>query len=163
MVDYAASKHAALAFHEGLAAELTTRHAANKVRTVIVNQGYTRTPLFEGYKNELPFLFPTLEPETVAEAIVRQVLTGKSGQVIAPSLASVLPALAAMPHWLQHSVRKSSAKMMTKCQGRQVVSDLGTSYDGGEEGEEKEKREEREEKEEKEVEESTVLVAAESK
>lgn len=154
MVDYSASKHAALAFHEGLAAELTTRHAADKVRTVIVNQGFTRTPLFEGYKNELPFLFPTLEPETVAEAIVRQVLTGKSGQVIAPSLASVLPALAAMPHWLQHGVRKSSAKMMTKCQGPQVVSDLGTSYDGGEEGEEKE---------EKEVEESTVLVAAESK
>lgn len=146
MVDYAASKHAALAFHEGLAAELATHLAANKVRTVVVNQGYTRTPLFEGYSNGAPFLLPTLEPETVAEAIVRQVLTGKSGQVIAPRLASVLPAFAFMPHWLQHRGRKNGVKTMKKWQGRQVVSDLDTFY-----GEK-----------EKEVEESTVLVNEES-
>lgn len=128
MVDYAASKHAALAFHEGLAAELATRYGANKVRTVIVNQGYTRTPLFEGYNNGSSFLLPTLEPETVAEAIVKQVLTGKSGQIIAPTLASGLSAFASLPHWYQHRARKDGSSIMKKWQGRQVVSDLDKFY-----------------------------------
>lgn len=51
MVDYAASKAATLAFHEGLTSELTTRYNAPKVRTVVVNQGYTKTALFEGLES----------------------------------------------------------------------------------------------------------------
>ncbi|KAK2610450.1 hypothetical protein N8I77_003878 [Diaporthe amygdali] len=128
MVDYAASKHAALAFHEGLAAELATRYRARKVRTVVVNQGYTRTPLFDGYSNGAPFLMPTLEPETVAEAIVRQVLSGKSGQIIAPAFANGLTALASMPHWYQYGLRLDGHKIMKKWHGRQVVSDLDKFY-----------------------------------
>ena len=128
MVDYSATKHAALAFHEGLTAELATRYGAHRVRTVVVNQGYTRTPLFEGYNNGSPFLFPTLEPETVAEAIVRQVLTGRSGQVIKPALARGLSAFAALPHWYQHGVRTEGSKIMERWRGRQVVSDLDKFY-----------------------------------
>jgi len=111
MVDYAASKHAALAFHEGLAAELATRYRARKVRTVVVNQGYTRTALFEGYRNDVPFLMPNLEPETVAEAIVRQVLSGKSGQIIRPAFANSLTVLASMPHWYQYGLRADGHKI----------------------------------------------------
>ncbi|KAG8169740.1 hypothetical protein KVR01_000485 [Diaporthe batatas] len=128
MVDYAASKHAALAFHEGLAAELATRYGAKKVRTVVVNQGYTRTPLFEGYNNGAPFLMPELEPETVAEAIVRQVLSGKSGQIVRPTFANSLIVLAAMPHWYQYGLRADGQKIMKKWSGRQVVSDLDKFY-----------------------------------
>lgn len=128
MVDYAASKHAALAFHEGLAAELATRYRAPKVRTVVVNQGYTRTPLFEGYSNGAPFLMPVLEPETVAEAIVSQVLSGKSGQIIRPAFANSLTVLAAMPHWYQYGLRADGHKIMKKWSGRQVVSDLDKFY-----------------------------------
>lgn len=149
MVDYAASKHAALAFHEGLAAELTTRYRARKVRTVVVNQGYTRTPLFDGYSNGAPFLMPALEPETVAEAIVRQVLSGKSGQIIRPAFANSLTVLASMPHWYQYGLRADGHKIMKKWSGRQVVSDLDKFYD------DKDKNGE--------VEGSTVLVPQESR
>ncbi|ROW18181.1 hypothetical protein VPNG_00139 [Cytospora leucostoma] len=128
MVDYSASKHASLALHEGLTTELKTCYRADKVRTVIVNQGYTRTPLFEGYSNDFSFLFPTLEPETVAEAIVKQVLTGKSGQVIAPAFATVLAAFAMMPNWFQYKVREDGSKLMRKWRGRQVVTDLNEFY-----------------------------------
>lgn len=147
MVDYAASKHAALAFHEGLAAELSTRYQAPRVRTVVVNQGYTRTPLFQGYKNSTTFLMPTLEPETVAEKIVRQVLTGKSGQVICPAMATGLTGFAAMPHWYQSGVRKDGASIMPNWHGRQVVEDLDKFYDA----------------KDKDVEGSTVLVSEEGK
>lgn len=129
MVDYASSKAAALSFHEGLTAELATRYNAPKVRTVVVNHGYTKTPLFNGYNNTKGFIMPTLEPETVAEAIVRQVLTGRSGQIILPTLASALPALAALPHWYQYSMRKEGAKIMPTWHGRQVVQDLDKFYE----------------------------------
>ena len=128
MVDYAASKAAAYAFHEGLTAELKTRYNAPKVRTVVINQGYTKTALFTGYHNDSPFLVPTLEPETVAEAIVRQVLTGKSGQVIVPKFGSTLSALAAMPHWYLVRLRSKGANVMPNFRGRQVVTDLDKFY-----------------------------------
>ncbi|KAK3943621.1 hypothetical protein QBC46DRAFT_253782 [Diplogelasinospora grovesii] len=133
MVDYAASKAAALSFHEGLTAELKTRYNAPRVRTVVVNQGYTKTALFTGYRNDSTFLMPTLEPETVAEGIVRQVLSGQSGQIIMPKFGNVLAMLAALPHWYQTGLRAKNEKIMTGFQGRQVVRDLERYYDEKEE------------------------------
>lgn len=132
MTDYAASKAAALSFHQGLTAELATRYNAPKVRTVSVHQGYTKTALFRGYNNTKDFLMPTLEPETVAEAIVRQVLSGRSGQVICPPLAKGLPLLAFLPHWIQENMRKEGAEIMPRWHGRQVVENLDTFYESKE-------------------------------
>ncbi|KAI1756567.1 NAD(P)-binding protein [Xylaria castorea] len=128
MVDYSMSKTAAHAFHEGLAAELKTRYNAPKVRTVIVNQGYTKTPLFEGYHNGSPFLVPTLEPESVADAICRQIFTGRSGQVITPTFGRFLQLFQALPHWYAYGVRTKGQNIMTNWKGRQVVEDLDSYY-----------------------------------
>jgi all-trans-retinol dehydrogenase (NAD+) len=121
MVDYAASKAAALSFHEGLTTELKTRYNAPAVRTVVVNPSYTRTALFEGFYNSSTFLMPTLEPETVAEEIVKQILTGSSGQVILPGFGSLLTLVKGFPHWLQLDTRNNGQKMMTNWHGRQVI------------------------------------------
>ncbi|TVY19812.1 Dehydrogenase RED2 [Lachnellula arida] len=121
MVDYAASKAASLSFHEGLTAELTTNYNAPKVRTVVVNQGYTKTPLFEGFNNDSKFFMPTLEVDTVAEGIVKQVLSGHSGQVILPGSASLLTFFRGFPHWYQKRVRGKGAHFMRKWNGRQVI------------------------------------------
>jgi short-subunit dehydrogenase len=128
MVDYAASKRAAQAFHEGLTAELPTRYGAPRVRTVVVNQGYTKTALFTGYRNDSPFMLPALEPETVAEAVVRHVLTGRSGQIILPRFGATLTALAAFPNWYQVGQRAKYQTIMTNFRGRQVVPDLDKFY-----------------------------------
>ncbi|KAK3906803.1 hypothetical protein C8A05DRAFT_29350 [Staphylotrichum tortipilum] len=129
MVDYAASKAAAHAFHEGLTAELKTRYAAPRVRTVLVNQGYTTTPLFTGYQNDSPFLMPALEPATVAEAIVRQVLKGESNQLLLPGFANTLTVLAGMPHWYQNRLRSKNQTIMSKFAGRKVVKDVDQFYE----------------------------------
>ncbi|KAJ5038689.1 uncharacterized protein L3040_006369 [Drepanopeziza brunnea f. sp. 'multigermtubi'] len=121
MTDYAASKAAAHSFHEGLTAELQTRYHAPKVRTVIVNPGYTKTPLFQGYSNDSKFLAPSLEVETVAEAIVQKVLAGHSGQAILPGFGTALTFLRAMPHWFQLRERSKKASIMKKWHGRQVI------------------------------------------
>jgi len=130
MVDYGASKAAAMAFHEGLASELKTRYNAPRVRTVIVNQAYTKTPLFEGYNTDSAFVMPPLEPETVAEAIVRQILTGRSGQVIAPDAGHAVQGLRGMPWWWQYKLRESCEKLMTNWSGRQVIKDVEGHYEG---------------------------------
>jgi len=121
MVDYAASKAAALSFHEGLTAELATRYDAPKVRTVVINPGYTKTPLFEGFHNDLKFLMPDLEIDTVAEGIVKQVLSGHGGQVILPGFASSLTFFKGLPHWYQNWTRSKGETMMKKWNGRQVI------------------------------------------
>ncbi|KAH0565785.1 hypothetical protein GP486_000830 [Trichoglossum hirsutum] len=121
MVDYAASKAAALSFHEGLTAELKTRYNAPKVRTVLVTPGYTKTPLFEGFTNHLPFAFPNLEPETVAEEIVRQVLEGRSGHITLPVTVGILPGIRGWASWLQVVVRNGGKDAMKEWHGRQVI------------------------------------------
>jgi short-subunit dehydrogenase len=85
MVDYAASKSAAIAFHEGLASELATTYKAPKVRTVLMCQGYTRTALFEGFDSAALF------PETVADEIVKAVFSGKSQHLTLPEFVSYPP------------------------------------------------------------------------
>ena len=129
MVDYAASKAAAHAFHEGLTAELKTRYNAPKVRTVLVNQGYTTTPLFKGFYNNSPFLMPSLHPETVAEAIVKQILKGESNQLILPAFANTLSMVAALPHWYQVRLREKNHRLMAHFAGRKVVQDLDKFYE----------------------------------
>ncbi|KAJ2907040.1 hypothetical protein MKZ38_008608 [Zalerion maritima] len=132
MVDYAASKAAASSFHEGLAAELRTRYNAPRVRTVLVNQGYTKTKLFTGYHNDSPFLIPSLEPETIADEIAKQIFSGKSGQVIVPRFGVMLTALRAFPHWYQTNLRARGQNIMMKWTGRQVIKDLDRFYDSKE-------------------------------
>lgn len=130
MVDYASSKAAAMAFHEGITAELKTRYNAPKVRTVMVNQGYTKTPLFQGYDTGNTFLMPPLEPATVAEAIVKQVISGHSGQVILPGFGGVSTLFRALPHWYQNRVRSQGQSFMKKWNGRQVI-DVATWKSSG--------------------------------
>ncbi|KAF2134617.1 short chain dehydrogenase/reductase family protein-like protein [Dothidotthia symphoricarpi CBS 119687] len=139
MVDYAASKAAAVSFHEGLAAELVTHYDAPKVRTVLVTQGYTRTALFEGFGGK------ALYPETVAEAIVRAVFRGRSDSLCLPETSwLVAPKLRAMPQWVQYALRRR-LMMMQGWKGRQVAQPS----------------EEKVEEKEKDVEDSTVLVDGE--
>ncbi|KAH7035315.1 estradiol 17-beta-dehydrogenase [Microdochium trichocladiopsis] len=128
VVDYSSTKAAALAFHEGLAAELKTHYRAPRVRTVIVHPGAVDTALFGGHTNQTPFMTPTLHPETVAEAIYDQVITGRSGQVLLPKFVNVLPWFRALPSWLQYSERAKSNELMAKFTGREVVADLKKYY-----------------------------------
>lgn len=122
MTEYAASKAAALAFHEGLSAELVSVYNAPKVRTIVVNQGHTKTALFQGFNAGGKFFGPPLEVGTVAEAIVKKVMKGDSGQIILPGFYKLLVAhFRSLPLWMQHGGRIDLIKVMKKWEGRQVV------------------------------------------
>lgn len=121
LVDYAASKAAALAFHEGLQAEIATVFEAPKIRTVVVCQGYTKTALFEGFNRGDGFIEYPLDPETVAEAIVKAVLKGRSDHICLPKGNSLISGLAGWPIFMQGSIRKDTRKKMKSWNGRQVL------------------------------------------
>ncbi|KAI9904867.1 hypothetical protein N3K66_001396 [Trichothecium roseum] len=151
MVDYGASKAAALAFHEGITAEIATRYGkdgkgrkgASRVRTVMVHPGHTTTELFRGYDQGTAFFMPEQHPESVAEAVVRQVLAGRSGTVVHPPVGSFLSGLRAMPEWYQSRVRAGGEAYMHKWSGRQVIEEgEGDKGDAAEAGVREEGREE---------------------
>lgn len=113
MVDYSATKAAAIAFHEGLGAELVTRYNAPRVRTVLITQSFVKTALIDKLTPEDTFINPLLHPETVAENIVNQVLSGSSGHVLVPgSTGWIAKCLRGFPQWFQHRIRLDLERLM---------------------------------------------------
>ena len=82
IVDYSSSKSAALAFHEGLAAELKTLYKAPKVRTVCVCPSWIETNMTTLIEIKDKFVMPMLKVETLAEKVVQQIVSGDSGVVV---------------------------------------------------------------------------------
>jgi short-subunit dehydrogenase len=128
MVDYSASKAAALAFHEGLSGELKFRYNAPRVRTVTVHPGHTQTALFAGFEQGSSFVTPTLHPDTVAEAVVRQVLTGRSGTIVIPEAGSMVSMVRGLPDWYGIGIRAGADGGTKNWSARQVVQDVGALY-----------------------------------
>ena len=106
MTDYACTKASALAFHEGLAQELKHYHNAPKVRTTIVHPSWTRTPIVKPLLDATTkFQPPWLDVETVSDAIVAQIISGKSGQLILPPSQTVGSFIRSFPNFLQEIAR----------------------------------------------------------
>jgi len=71
LVDYCASKHAAVGFDESLRLEL--KRLGSRIRTTVVCPFYISTGMFEGVKTRFPLLLPILEPEYAADRIVKAI------------------------------------------------------------------------------------------
>lgn len=113
MVDYSATKSAAMSFHEGLASELTTRYNAPRVRTVLITQSFTKTYLARDLNTDDNFVNPLLYPDTVAEHIVRQILTGSSGEVTLPETGGLIAGnVRSLPYWFQNLLRNRLERVM---------------------------------------------------
>ncbi|KIW96716.1 uncharacterized protein Z519_02107 [Cladophialophora bantiana CBS 173.52] len=112
VTSYAATKAAALAFHEGLAQELRARYRAAKVRTTIVHPVWVRTPLSHGLVKRMASNQLLLEPGTVAEAVVSQVLKCEGNQLILPARFNFVPFMRGWPSWLQEIARSDGAQVI---------------------------------------------------
>jgi all-trans-retinol dehydrogenase (NAD+) len=71
LVDYCASKHAAVGFDEALRLEL--KRLGAPVRTTIVCPYYIDTGMFAGVKTRFSWLLPIMRPEPVARRILRAI------------------------------------------------------------------------------------------
>jgi all-trans-retinol dehydrogenase (NAD+) len=71
LVDYCASKFAAVGFDDALRAEL--RRLGQPIRTTVVCPFYIETGMFAGVKTRLPWLLPILQPGDVARRVIRAI------------------------------------------------------------------------------------------
>ena len=94
MVDYCASKHAAVGFDESLRLEL--KRQGSRVVTTVVCPFYVSTGMFAGVRTRFPLILPILEPDFVVERVVRAIRLNKRRvvlpwTVITTYLARLLP------------------------------------------------------------------------
>jgi all-trans-retinol dehydrogenase (NAD+) len=86
--DYCATKAGVLGMHESLVSELGIRYKAmggHCVQASIIHPLWARTPLVGSWADQMEKRgTPVLEASTVAKAVVRQVLQGRSGSVFVP-------------------------------------------------------------------------------
>jgi all-trans-retinol dehydrogenase (NAD+) len=85
LVDYCASKHAAVGFDEALRLEL--RRERRRVVTTVVCPFYISTGMFTGVKTRFPWLLPILEPEYAVGRIMHAIRHDRR-RVIMPRLVA---------------------------------------------------------------------------
>lgn len=128
-VDYCCSKASALAFHEGLGQELSLWYDAPKVRTSIFHPAWVRTPMTKTLTSAgQQFKQPVLEPEVVAEAVVKQILTQRGGQIILPGNKFVISLLRALPYWMQRSMTAPADKELKAVHDWELKSSADTKF-----------------------------------
>ncbi|OAX79598.1 hypothetical protein ACJ72_06079 [Emergomyces africanus] len=122
MADYSGSKASALAFHESLSQELRLWYNAKKVRTSIIHPLWVRTPMIQQLTRPgAVFNMPLMTVEVVSNAVVKQILSQRSGQVILPSGRSGISLLRAFPLWWQERARGFGSKQL------RALRDIDTS------------------------------------
>lgn len=125
LVEYSASKAAAVSFHEGLSTELVHRYNAPKVRTICVCPNFAATKLADGFVNKNKFLSPTLQPETVAEAVFEKVISGSSGFVVLPKThAWFAQTVRSWPWWLQKGISDGLKDHLIRFADRKEIKEL---------------------------------------
>ena len=96
LVDYCASKFAAVGFDEALRLEL--RRLGCSVRTTVVCPFFIDTGMFHGVKTRFPRLLPILRPEYVAGRIVGAVARNRS-RLIVPRFVLTVLIVRSLPVW----------------------------------------------------------------
>jgi len=82
LVDYSASKAAAVGFNDALRLEL--HHRGSNIQTTVVCPFFIDTGMFEGVKTRWPWLLPILKPEAVVQRCIRAIEKNRPRVVTAP-------------------------------------------------------------------------------
>lgn len=82
LIDYCASKFAAVGYADALRVEL--KRLGLNIKTTVVCPYYINTGMFQGVKTRFSFLLPILEPEHVADKIVTAIQRDRTRLVLPP-------------------------------------------------------------------------------
>jgi all-trans-retinol dehydrogenase (NAD+) len=88
LVDYCASKFAAVGFDESLRSELFAQRKTG-VHTTVVCPYYIDTGMFAGVKTRFPSILPILKPDEVVDKILDAILTNQQ-MLILPRFAAIM-------------------------------------------------------------------------
>jgi all-trans-retinol dehydrogenase (NAD+) len=111
VVDYAATKAAALAIYEGVQTELRHVYKAPAVRVSCVAPSAVNTKMFTGI--QLPPSIQPLTPADVGSAIVEILQSERAQNVMIPASAYISPITRALPDWLRIGLQDFGKDVMT--------------------------------------------------
>ncbi|EPS32248.1 hypothetical protein PDE_07208 [Penicillium oxalicum 114-2] len=99
IVDYAATKSAALAIYEGLQTELRHVYKAPAVRMSCVSPSAVKTKMFQGI--QMPASVSILKPSDIGKVVAEILWSGKAQNKMTPSMAYISPPTRALPDWMR--------------------------------------------------------------
>jgi all-trans-retinol dehydrogenase (NAD+) len=94
LVDYSASKWAAVGFDEALRMEL--RQVAPSIKTLVVCPFFINTGMFDGVKTRFSWLLPILDERVVVKKIVRAIKKNRR-RILMPWIVYFVPLLRMLP------------------------------------------------------------------
>lgn len=110
LVDYSATKAAALTLHEGLTMELTHRYKNGEtINTTSVHPSWARTNMTAPWDKYMSKQL-MLTADDVADAVVTQVLKGKSGQLYLFDVFRYATGIRGWPTWLGEALRANTER-----------------------------------------------------
>jgi all-trans-retinol dehydrogenase (NAD+) len=106
IVDYASTKAAVLAFHEGLSMEIKHIYKTPGLLNTVVHPSWVKTPLVGGYEDHLEKTQGKLmNPVHIAKRITDQVFSCRGGQLVMPRELKVAAGIRGHPNWVQEIIR----------------------------------------------------------
>lgn len=102
------TKSAAMVFHEGLAAELrSTKRGSNvpEIKLTCVHPTWAATQMIAPYQAEIAKAgMAILDPQVVADAVVKQILSGRGKQIVLSGGMDILMSFRSWPSWLSGGI-----------------------------------------------------------
>ena len=109
------TKASALAFHEGLSAELRSKaHGFNapEIKLTCVHPTWAATAMIAPHRKTIDSSgMAVIEPEVVANAVVKQVLSGRGRQIILAPGAEPIATVRAWPSWISGGLGAVAGKI----------------------------------------------------
>jgi len=96
-----------------------------EIKFTSVHPTYAATPMVQPFRNELDSAKAyVLNPQVVADAIVKQILSGNGRQIILGADIGFLSGIRGWPHWLAQAIIHAAG-------GRVKLVEKGTEKTGG--------------------------------
>lgn len=108
------TKASALAFHEGLAAELRNKkegYGAPEVKLTCVHPTWSSTPMIAPHRSDIDRSgMAVIEPQVIADAVVKQVMSGRGRQLLIAGGWEPIATIRSWPSWLSGGIAAIAGK-----------------------------------------------------
>lgn len=122
VVDYAATKAAALAIYEGLQTELRHIYRAPAVRVSCVAPSAVQTKMFRGIQT--PASVTLLKPTDVGSLVAEILWSGRAQNRMTPALAYISPPTRALPDWMRVGFQDLGKDVMSTLSPHQPMDEI---------------------------------------
>ncbi|KAJ5963594.1 uncharacterized protein N7479_003470 [Penicillium vulpinum] len=122
VVDYAATKAAALAIYEGLHTELRHVYQAPAVRVSCLSPSAVQTKMFRGI--QMPSSVKLLQPDDIGSVVAEIIWSGQAQNRMTPASAYISPPTRALPDWIRVTLQDFGKDVMSTLSPHQPMEEV---------------------------------------